>query len=232
MLGADFIVSTQAQRPFPAEIATKAAQVPGVLEVSAVAIVPAKVNRSIRSLIAVDPSILGGMLALTFADGSLGGYVVNRASIAGAGIEIGDGAVYVKVDAGADPAQVQQALTAALAGYPTVQVQSQTEFKEQISSSVNQVLLVMLMLLSLAIFIAVLGIVSTLVLSVIERTREIGMLRAIGALRRHIRSTVVLEALIIAVYGAIVGLVLGFLAALWPAFRAGRLNVLQAISTE
>jgi putative ABC transport system permease protein len=115
----------------------------------------------------------------------------------------------------------------------------------------------------------VLGIVNTLVLSVVERTREIGMLRAVGALRRQIRSMVVLEALVIAVFGALVGLVLGVwfavalqrtlvdqgievldipwlglvaflvlagivgvLAALWPAFRAGRLNVLEAISTE
>lgn len=319
VLGADFIVSTQQQRPFPAEIATTAAAVPGVGEVSAVAIVPAKVNGNVLGLIAVDPSTLTDMLALTFTEGSLadlqgnamvvatqiaaddsiatgdqvavqltngasidftvvgtyeaasalGGYIVNRASIADAGIVIGDNAVYIKVQDGADPAPVQQALTVALAAYPTVTVQSQTEFKDQISSSVNQVLLVMLMLLSLAVFIAVLGIVNTLVLSVIERTREIGMLRAIGALRRQIRSMVVLEAFIIAVYGAVVGLalgvwfavalqrtlvdqgievlsipwgglisflvvaaVVGVLAALWPAFRAGRLNVLQAISTE
>ena len=164
---------------------------------------------------------------------------------------------------------MQTAITAALAAYPTVQVQSQAEYKAQISSSVNQLLLVMIMLLSLAILIAILGIVNTLVLSVIERTREIGMLRAVGALRRQIRSMVVLEALVIAVYGAVIGLVLGVwfavalqrtlvdqgievldipwvgllgflviagvvgvLAALWPAFRAGRLNVLEAITTE
>jgi putative ABC transport system permease protein len=150
-----------------------------------------------------------------------------------------------------------------------VEVQSQADFKAQITSSVDQVLLVMVMLLSLAILIAILGIVNTLVLSVVERTREIGMLRAVGALRRQIRWMVVLEALVIAVFGAIVGLVLGVwfavalqrtlveqgievldipwtglllflvlagvvgvLAALWPAYRAGRLNVLQAISTE
>jgi pyruvate dehydrogenase E1 component alpha subunit len=74
---------------------------------------------------------------------------------------------------------------------------------------VDQILLVMVMLLSLAILIAVLGIVNTLVLSVVERTREIGMLRAVGALRRQIRTMVVLEALVIAVFGAVVGLVLG-----------------------
>jgi len=203
------------------------------------------------------------------AAGQFSGYVVNSAPLAQAGLGLGASLVYVKAEPDADPAQVQQSITQALAAYPTVQVQSQTEFKDQITSSVNQVLLIMVMLLSLAIFIAVLGIVNTLVLSVIERTREIGMLRAVGALRRQIRSMVVLEALVIAIYGAVVGLVLGLwfavalqrtlvdqgidvldipwlglliflvvagvvgvLAALWPAFRAGRLNVLRAISTE
>ena len=317
VLGADFLITTQTQRPFPQKVATTVAEVPGVATASAVKIVPALIDGQVTTLVGVDPPTISGMLALTFTSGSMAdigtngvildaqtaadaalvmgesidvrlpigsatyrvagiyepagavtGYVVNSASFAAAGIDVGDATLYVKADAGADLTQVDAAITAALVDYPTVQVQSQTEFKEQISSSVNQVLLVMIMLLSLAIFIAVLGIVNTLVLSVIERTREIGMLRAIGALRRQIRSMVVLEALIIAVYGAIVGLVLGawfaialqrtlvdqgievldvpwvglvtflviaaivgVLAALWPAFRAGRLNVLQAIST-
>ena len=201
--------------------------------------------------------------------GAFTGYVVDVTSITGAGVDVGDSFVYVRAAEGSDPAVVQQALIDALADVPTVEVQSQADFKAQITSSVDQVLLVMVMLLSLAILIAILGIVNTLVLSVVERTREIGMLRAVGALRRQIRWMVVLEALVIAVFGAIVGLVLGVwfavalqrtlvdqgievldipwtglllflvlagivgvLAALWPAYRAGRLNVLQAISTE
>jgi putative ABC transport system permease protein len=201
--------------------------------------------------------------------GSLTGFVIDNGSFAAAGIDVGDSVIYVKAEPGADLPAVESAMTTALAAYPTVQVQSQAEYKQQISSGVNQLLLVMIMLLSLAILIAVLGIVNTLVLSVIERTREIGMLRAVGALRRQIRTMVVLEALVIAVYGALVGLVLGVwfavalqrtlvdqgitvldipwtgllgflvvagvvgvLAALWPAFRAGRLNVLRAITTE
>jgi putative ABC transport system permease protein len=201
--------------------------------------------------------------------GAFSGYVVDRAGLAAAGVEVGDSVVYVKAEPDADLAVVQAALTEALADYPTVEVQSQAEFTEQITASVDQVLLVMVMLLSLAVFIAVLGIVNTLVLSVTERTREIGMLRAVGALRRQIRGMVVLEALVIALFGAVVGLALGVgfavalqrtlvdqgievldipwtglllflvvaglvgvLAALWPAVRAGRLNVLQAISTE
>ena len=164
---------------------------------------------------------------------------------------------------------MQAALEKAVSGDPTVQVQSQAQFAEEITSNVDQVLLIMVMLLSLAIVIAVLGIVNTLVLSVAERTREIGMLRAVGALRRQVRTMIVLEAFVIALFGAVVGLALGVgfavalqrtlvdqgitvldipwvgllaflvvaglvgvLAALWPAFRAGRLNVLRAIATE
>lgn len=199
--------------------------------------------------------------------GAFTGYVVDVASLED--VDVGDSFAYVKAATDVDADALQAALQEALADYPTVEVASQVEFKEQITSSVDQVLLVMVMLLSLAILIAVLGIVNTLVLSVVERTREIGMLRAVGALRRQIRSMVVLEALVIALFGAVVGLVLGVwfavalqrtlveqgievlsipwlglvgflvvaalvgvLAALWPAYRAGRLNVLQAISTE
>lgn len=201
--------------------------------------------------------------------GAYSGYVVNRQSLADAGVDVGDSVVYVRAETGADLAALQDRLTSALADVPTVQVQSQAEFKDQITSSVDQLLLVMVMLLSLAILIAILGIVNTLVLGVVERTREIGMLRAVGALRRQIRWMVVLESLVIAVFGAVIGLALGIwfavalqrtlvdqgievldipwlglllflglaavvgvLAALWPAFRAGRLNVLQAIATE
>lgn len=201
--------------------------------------------------------------------GEFSGYVVSRAAVTALGMDPADRIVYVKAEPGADLAQVQSALEAAVAADPTVQVQSQAQFAEEITSNVDQVLLVMVMLLSLAVLIAVLGIVNTLVLSVAERTREIGMLRAVGALRRQVRTMIVLEALVIAVFGAVVGLalgvgfavafqrtlvdegitvldipwvglvlflvvagVVGVLAALWPAYRAGRLNVLRAIATE
>jgi putative ABC transport system permease protein len=136
--------------------------------------------------------------------GAFSGFVVSSAALVPAGVEMGDSFIYAKAVDGADLTTVQADVTAALAAFPTVQVQSQAEFKEQITSGVNQILLVMVMLLSLAILIAILGIVNTLVLSVVERTREIGMLRAVGALRRQIRSMVVLEALVIAAYGAVV----------------------------
>lgn len=203
------------------------------------------------------------------AAGGFSGWVVGNAALSAAGIQVGDGLLYVKAAEGADLPAVQAAVEEATAAFPTVDVQSQAQFKEQISGNVNQLLAVMVMLLSLAILIAVLGIVNTLVLSVIERTREIGMLRAVGALRRQVRGMVVLEAFVIAVYGALIGLVLGVgfavalqrtladqgievldipwgglvlflvvagvvgvLAALWPAYRAGRLDVLRAVTTE
>lgn len=198
--------------------------------------------------------------------GAWTGYVASREGI---GASVGDFVIYARALPDADLTQVQDAITATVAPYAAVRVLSQAEFTAQITSSVDQILLVMIMLLSLAILIAILGIVNTLALSVTERTREIGMLRAVGALRRQIRSTVVLESLVIAIFGALVGLVLGLvfaialqrtlvdqgievldipwsglaaflvlaavvgvLAALWPAFRAGRLNVLRAIATE
>ncbi len=318
VVGAEFLISNQAQRPFPDQVVVAAAGVPGVAAVSPVRLVPGEVGGQATAVVGVDPATFGDLVSLPFTAGSntglddggmlvdsqtaadtglaLGdtvsvtystggsdhaitgvyepagaytGYVVSSDSMAAAGVDVGASFVYVKAAPDADLAVVQAGMTAALADYPTVQVQSQAEFRDQITASVDQVLLVMVMLLSLAILIAVLGIVNTLVLSVVERTREIGMLRAVGALRRQIRSMVVLEALVIAVYGAIVGLVLGvwfavalqrtlveqgievldipwlgllvflllaaavgILAALWPAFRAGRLNVLEAISTE
>jgi len=204
-------------------------------------------------------------------DGTAGiqGFVTSSATLADAGLAIGDAVVYAKAAPGADLAVVQSDLEDALRSYPTVTVQSQAQFKESFQSNVNQLLAVMVLLLSLAIFIAVLGIVNTLVLSVIERTREIGLLRAVGAMRKQVRRMVVLESVVIAVFGAVLGLVLGVgfavalqrtladqgidvlevpwvtlavfvvlaavvgaLAALWPAFRAGRLDVLRAVTTE
>ena len=134
---------------------------------------------------------------------------------------------------------------------------------------IDNLVLMILALLLLALFIAALGIVNTLGLSMIERTREVGLLRAIGLRRSQLWGVITLESIVISVLGAILGLacglvfgvalmyalrdqglevisvpaiqllsflisaiVLGVLAALIPAFRAARLNVLNAISTE
>jgi putative ABC transport system permease protein len=131
------------------------------------------------------------------------------------------------------------------------------------------VLVILYALLGLSVVIAVLGIVNTLALSVIERTREIGLLRAVGLGRLQLAGTVTVESVLTAVFGTVVGLVVGvalastlpavyadeglselvipwgslvgmlvlavvvgILAALWPATRAARMKVLDAVSYE
>jgi putative ABC transport system permease protein len=177
----------------------------------------------------------------------------------------------VAVDAaeGASVAQVGKELRHLVKDVPTVNVQSKAEFSKTQRANVNQLLYLIYALLGLAIVIAVLGIVNTLALSVIERTREVGLLRAVGVSRRQLRQMVRLEAIAIAVLGAVLGIVMGIcfgvvlqqaikdqgvtdlaipagrlvgfvvvaavvgvLAAVFPARRAAKLNVLQAITTE
>ncbi|MGH3507988.1 MAG: ABC transporter permease, partial [Nocardioidaceae bacterium] len=143
------------------------------------------------------------------------------------------------------------------------------QFADEQKQQVNLFLYFIYALLGLAVVIAVLGIVNTLALSVIERTREIGLLRAVGLARSQLRQMVRLESVIVAVLGAVLGVVMGIafgialqraiadegvdvlsipwlqltifvliaalvgvLAAVLPARRAARLDVLRAIYTE
>ncbi|MER5361791.1 FtsX-like permease family protein [Streptomyces sp. NPDC002785] len=161
------------------------------------------------------------------------------------------------------------ALKDALAKYPQYEVKNQADFKQQLKDQIGQLLNIVYGLLALAIIVAVLGVVNTLALSVVERTREIGLMRAIGLSRRQLRRMIRLESVVIAVFGALLGLGLGMgwgtaaqkllaleglgvleipwptiltvfvasafvglFAALVPAFRAGRMNVLNAIATD
>jgi putative ABC transport system permease protein len=93
--------------------------------------------------------------------------------------------------------------------YYTVDIKNKAEFKGQQAAQVNSLLGLLYGLLGLAIVIAILGIINTLALSVVERRREIGMLRAVGMLRGQVRRTVYVESLLIAVFGAVLGLALG-----------------------
>jgi putative ABC transport system permease protein len=165
--------------------------------------------------------------------------------------------------------QAYAALKDALHDYPQYQVRDQTDYKEELKDQVGQLLNMVYGLLGLAIIVAILGVVNTLALSVVERTREIGLMRAIGLSRRQLRRMIRLESVVIALFGALLGLGLGMgwgataqkllameglnvldipwptiigvfigsafvglFAALVPAFRAGRMNVLNAIATE
>ena len=101
------------------------------------------------------------------------------------------------------------AVTRALAAYPNLQVQTRAQFEQSQVSSVNQLLGLVYALLALAVLIALIGIVNTLMLSVFERTREIGLLRAVGMRRRQVRAMVRSEAVILAIFGAIIGIIIG-----------------------
>ncbi|MET9495034.1 FtsX-like permease family protein [Streptomyces sp. NPDC006552] len=165
--------------------------------------------------------------------------------------------------------QAYAALKKSVAADPTVKVKDQTDYKESLKDQIGQLLNMIYGLLALAIIVAVLGVVNTLALSVVERTREIGLMRAIGLSRRQLRRMIRLESVVIALFGALLGLGLGMgwgataqkllaleglgvleipwptiiavfvasafvglFAALVPAFRAGRMNVLNAIATD
>jgi putative ABC transport system permease protein len=170
---------------------------------------------------------------------------------------------------GTTPEQAKAAVNQVTGAFPSVKVQDQAEFRDSQASQVNALLGLVTALLLLAIIIALFGIVNTLALSIFERTREIGLMRAIGMARRQVRGMIRTEAVIIAVFGAVLGIAIGVffgwamvqalkdqgisslsipggqliiyvilaglagvLAAIWPARRASKLNVLEAITTE
>jgi putative ABC transport system permease protein len=113
---------------------------------------------------------------------------------------------------------ITKAVTSALKPYPTLQVQTRAQFEKAQEQQVNQLLGLVYALLALAVVIALIGIVNTLMLSVFERTHEIGLLRAVGMKRRQIRAMIRGEAVILSLFGAIIGIVIG--TALGTAFAA------------
>ncbi|QNP63696.1 ABC transporter permease [Streptomyces genisteinicus] len=231
---------------------------------------------------------VGDTIEVAFAGGRTAGLKV--AAITSDEVSIDKGAMYMNITtaaryipadrmpqnmimfAKAADGQEKEAYTAlkkSLAGYPQYSVQNQTDFKEDLKDQIGQLLNIVYGLLALAIIVAVLGVVNTLALSVVERTREIGLMRAIGLSRRQLRRMIRLESVVIALFGALLGLGLGMgwgtsaqkllaleglgvleipwptiltvfvgsafvglFAALVPAFRAGRMNVLNAIATD
>ncbi|HEX2708399.1 MAG TPA: FtsX-like permease family protein, partial [Solirubrobacterales bacterium] len=176
---------------------------------------------------------------------------------------------FVKTESGADAATVQAILTKGVeVAFPTAEVLNQEELKESREEQVNTLVNLFYALLALAIVISLFGIANTLALSIHERTRELGMLRAIGMSRRQVRTMIRYEAVITALIGAILGMILGVvfaaliaqplkdegftlsypivslvallvlaglagvLAAILPARRASRLDVLESLQYE
>jgi putative ABC transport system permease protein len=158
------------------------------------------------------------------------------------------------------------ALERQLQAFPDAKVQTKQEFINNQISGLNAILNVLYVLLALSVIVSLFGIVNTLVLTVFERTRELGMLRAVGMTRRQVRRMIRAESVITALMGGVIGIILGLvlggllavridfivfalpwgqviifavaaivvglLAAIFPARRAGKLNVLEALQYE
>ncbi len=116
--------------------------------------------------------------------------------------------IYLKTTNGTNP-QTRAALDKVMQQYPAGKLQDRTEYKQAQGAQVNQFLNLVYALLMFAIVIAVFGIANTLGLAVIERTHEIGLLRAVGMTRRQLRSSIRWESVIVALFGAVLGLVIG-----------------------
>jgi putative ABC transport system permease protein len=132
-----------------------------------------------------------------------------------------DNQIWVRLAPGVSADEGRAALERAAEPYPQAEVQDRSEFKESFSDQVNQILGLVYVLLFLAVLIALIGIANTLALSVFERTRELGLLRAVGMTRRQLRSSVRWESVIIAVLGTLIGLAIGVFFG-WAVVRALR----------
>lgn len=136
-------------------------------------------------------------------------YVVEISDMAALGAPDQDAMLYVKRSAGAAQGAVARALERSVDDNPMVSVKDQAAFADEQRKPIDQMLTIIYALLGLAVVIAILGIINTLALSVIERTREIGLLRAVGLGRRQLRSMLRLESVVIALLGATLGVLLG-----------------------
>ena len=120
-----------------------------------------------------------------------------------------DDAVYVKAVPGTDLTALRAELVTVAKPYLVVSVQDRQEFTDATGTSVDTRLNLLYVLLLFSVIVAILGIVNTLALSVVERTREIGLLRAVGLRRRQLSEMITIEAIATAVFGAVLGTVLG-----------------------
>ena len=116
---------------------------------------------------------------------------------------------FARLADGVTPEVGDEAVRQAMEAFPQAKAQSNAEFIQDQEDQINQILLLITTLLAFAILIAILGISITLALGVFERTREIGLLRAVGMNRRQTRRSVRWEAVIVSVFGALIGIVLG-----------------------
>ena len=201
-------------------------------------------------------------------DTSFANYVASREMFADSPTPIFDAFVYIKVADGSVVSEVQARVAAISSDAGIGTLLSKEQFIDDQAAQINQILALIYGLLGLSIIIAIVGIVITLLLSVFERRREIGLLRAVGMTKSQVRTTVRWESVITSLLGAVSGVVLGVvmgvvvvaalddegdiafrlpinetlsivfisfllgvLAAVYPAWRATRVNVVEAIAT-
>ncbi len=147
--------------------------------------------------------------------------------------DVFDAQIYLKTQGGPSP-QNRAAIEKTMKAFPSGKVQDRAEFKAAQAQQIDQFLNLVKALLLFAIFIALFGIANTLGLSIIERTRELGLMRAVGMTRRQVRSLVRWEAVIIALLGAFLGIVIGvlFAAALVEALKDQGIDVFRAAPTQ
>ena len=181
----------------------------------------------------------------------------------------GDALVFANAAEGVTALEAQEAISPTVDSYGNVKAQTKSDLVAEAESQIDQALALFTGLLLFAVIIAVLGITNTLTLSIFERTREIGLLRAVGMTRRQVRRMIRWEAVIVATFGALLGVVIGIvlgwavvqaladeglgafsipvgqvilalvlaamsgvIAAIWPARKASRMNILDAITSE
>ena len=199
----------------------------------------------------------------------LGQWTITRADAATLVRQPTDALLGLTLDRGVTPESVRPALKNQLTNYPTMTLQDRDQYTSSLISSISALLNVIYGLLAVSILIALIGIANTLSLSIHERTRELGLLRAMGMSRSQLRSSVRWEAVIVALMGTAIGILVGLslswvmvkalesqgitefsvdpvdvgfivvlaavfavVASIWPAYKASRLEVLEAIGTE
>jgi putative ABC transport system permease protein len=198
-----------------------------------------------------------------------GPFTISNTLYATSGADLFDFSVFVKKKAGVSDADAEAAIRSVTAPYPTAKVESRTHYIDSQAAQIDTFVNLVYGLLALAVIIAIFGIANTLSLSIYERTRELGLLRAVGATRKQVRSTVRWESVLTALLGAALGLIIGILlgyavtlalsdqglnsftipwvalivivalafvigvvAAIGPARRAAKIDVLRAVTIE
>jgi putative ABC transport system permease protein len=226
---------------------------------------------------------IGSVLQTTFGDGStrplkvagffvndeIGNYIANSHLVDGSAIIMFDIGVYIKTKDSVGKAEAFTALENAVKKYGQGELLTKQQYIDKQSGQVNQLLGLIYGLLMLSVIISIVGIIITLLLSVFERQRELGLLRAVGMTRSQVRTTVRWESVITSLLGAVLGIILGIglgwvivfalkdqgltsfklpvtptivimvmsfivglLAAIYPAWRATRVNILDALNTN